>query len=309
MLGRNIQDTRRDGQDVEHAGLGQRGVDGLGRGVFGDDEPASRRLRAALVQIDGGGVIGQVGIVDAVAAHALALGPLAAQTGILAQAVGELLGLRDEHGQRLAVAQVEHGGRLGHGGAGGFVLGTCGLLLSTCTGRSFKCRGGVIERGPNLNSCLFIVGHDGNRVLGLGVERAGQQSVAGERGDRRRGKLGRAAQLADQRHGVVHKRQRRLGRICDHGGTGDGARVVQYGGGLGGAKIDKALVAGTLNHALGGLAGGGVDVYGHDACLPLACCRLALACLGKQLLPQGGVVQLPALKAPALAGGPRGAVG
>ena len=91
VLGRNIQDARRDGQNVEHAGLGKRGVDGLGRGVFGDDEPAARRLRAALVQVDGGGVIGQVGIVDAVAAHALALGPLATQTGVLTQAIGELL--------------------------------------------------------------------------------------------------------------------------------------------------------------------------------------------------------------------------
>ena len=141
------------------------------------------------------------------------------------------------------------------------------------------------------------------------MERAGQQSVAGERGDRRRGKLGRAAQLTDQRHGVVHERKRGLGGVCDHGSTGDGARVVQYGCGLGGAKIDKALVAGTLNHALSGLAGGGVNIHGHDACLALACCRLALACLGKQLLPQSGVVQLPALKAPALACGARGAVG
>ena len=91
VLGRNIQDTRRDGKNVEHTGLGKRGVDGLGRGVFGDDEPAARRLRAALVQVDGGGVVGQVGIVDAVAAHPLALGPLAAQAGILAQAIGELL--------------------------------------------------------------------------------------------------------------------------------------------------------------------------------------------------------------------------
>ena len=163
----------------------------------------------------------------------------------------------------------------------------------------------MIERGPNLNSCLFIVGHDGNRALGLGVERAGQQSVAGERGDRCRGKLGRAAQLTDQRHGVVNERKRGFGGVCDHGGTGDGARVVQHGGGLGGAKIDKTLVAGALDHALGGLAGGGVDVYGHNACLALACCRLALACLGKQLLPQSGVVQLPALKAPVVAGGAR----
>ena len=141
------------------------------------------------------------------------------------------------------------------------------------------------------------------------MERAGQQSVAGECGDRRRGKLGRAAQLTDQRHGVVHERKRGLGGVCDHGGAGDGARVVQYGCGLGGAKIDKALVAGALNHALGSLAGGGVNIRGHDACLALACCRLALACLGKQLLPQSGVVQLPALKAPALACGARGAVG
>ena len=55
------------------------------------------------------------------------------------------------------------------------------------------------------------------------------------------------------------------------------ARVVQYGGRFGSAKIDKALVTGALDHALGGLAGGGVDVYGHDACLALARCRLALA--------------------------------
>ena len=167
----------------------------------------------------------------------------------------------------------------------------------------------MVERGPDFDGRLLVVGHDGNRALGLGVERAGQQSVAGERGDRRRSELGRAAQLADQRHGVVHERKRCLGRIRDHGGAGDSACVVQYGCGLGGAKIDKALVAGALDHALSGLAGGGVNIHGHDACLALACCRLALAYLGKQLLPQSGVVQLPALKAPALACGARGAVG
>lgn len=113
---------------------------------------------------------------------------------------------------------------------------------------------------------------------------------------RRRGKLGRAAQLADQRHGVVHERKRGLGGVCDHGGTGDGARMVQHGGGLGGAKVDKTLVASALDHALGGLASGGVDVCGHDARLAFARCRLALARLGKQLLPQSGVVQLPASK-------------
>ena len=140
------------------------------------------------------------------------------------------------------------------------------------------------------------------------MERAGHKAVAGEGGDRRGGKLGRATQLADQRHGVMHKRQRCLGRIRDEGGTGDGARVVQYGGRFGGAKIDKALVAGTRNHALSGLACGGVSIYGNDARLALARCRLALACLGTQPLPQVGIMQLPALKAPALAGGARGAV-
>ena len=167
----------------------------------------------------------------------------------------------------------------------------------------------MVDRRPDFDGRLLVIGHDGDRALGLGAERAGQQSVAGERGDRRRGKLGRAAQLADERHGVMHERKRGLGGICDHGGTGDGACMVQHGGGLGGAKVDKTLVAGTLDHALGSLAGGGVDVYGHDARLALARCRLALARLGKQLLPQGGVVQLPALKAPALACGARGAVG
>ena len=148
VLGRNIKNTRRDGQDVEHAGLGKRGVDGLGCSVFGDDEPAARRLRAALVQVDGGGVVGQVGIVDAVAAHALALGPLAAQAGILAQAVGELLRLGNEHGQRLAVAQVERGGRFGHGGSGGFVVGFVGIRnlgLGIRAGRSLKRCSGVVE--------------------------------------------------------------------------------------------------------------------------------------------------------------------
>ena len=167
----------------------------------------------------------------------------------------------------------------------------------------------MVERGPDLDSCFLVIGHDGDGALGLGVERTGHEAIAGERGDRCRSELGRAAQLADERHGVVHERQLRLGSVRDDGGAGDSARMIQHGSGLGGAKIDKALVAGALDHALGGLAGGGIDVHGNDARLALARCGLALACLGKQLLPQGGVVQLPALKAPVLAGGARGAVG
>ena len=172
-------------------------------------------------------------------------------------------------GSGLPSPESRHGGRLGHGGGGAAfiigIVGICSLALSIRTGRSLKRRGGLVERGPDFDGRLLVVGHDGDRALGLGVERAGQQSVAGERGDRRRGKLGRAAQLTDERHGVMHERKRCLGRICDHGGTGDGARMVQHGGGLGGAKINKALVAGTFDHALGGLAGGGVNIHGHDA--------------------------------------------
>lgn len=184
---------------------------------------------AALVQVDGSGVIGQVGVIDAVAAHTLALGPLATQTGVLAQAVGELLGLGDEHGQRFAVAQVERGGRFGHGGSGSFVVGFVGIRnlgLGIRTGRSLKRCGGVVERRPNLNSRLLVIGHDGDGALGLGVERAGHEAIAGERGDRCRSKLGRTAQLADERHGVVHERQRRLGGVRDDGGAGNSARVI-----------------------------------------------------------------------------------
>ena len=167
----------------------------------------------------------------------------------------------------------------------------------------------MVKRGPDLDSRLLVIGHDGDGALGLGVERTGHKAVAGERGDRCRSKLGRAAQLADQRHGIVHERQRGLGGVRDDGGTGDNARVIQHGGGLGGAKIDKALVAGALDHALGGLAGGRINVHGNDARLALARGGLAFTSLGKQLLPQGSVVQLPALKAPALAGGARCTVG
>ena len=100
----------------------------------------------------------------------------------------------------------------------------------------------------------------------------------------------------------MHERKRSFGGVCDHGGAGDSARMVQYGGGLGGAKFDKALVAGTLDHALSGLAGGGVDVHGHDAHLALARCRLALARSARSCSHRAAVVQLPALKAPVLRG-------
>ena len=117
------------------------------------------------------------------------------------------------------------------------------------------------------------------------MERAGHKAIAGERGDRCRSEFGRAAQLADQRHGVVHERKRGLGGVCDYGGAGDSACMVQHGGWFGSAEVDETLVAGALDHTLGSLAGGGVDVYGHDARLALARRRLALARLGKQLFP------------------------
>ena len=84
-------------------------------------------------------------------------------------------------------------------------MSVCGLFLGICADRCFKCRGGVVERGPNLNSRLLVIGHDGDGARGLGMERAGHKAIAGKRGDRRGGKLGGAAQLADERHGIVHE--------------------------------------------------------------------------------------------------------
>lgn len=115
-------------------GPGQARVDGLGCGVFGNDEPAARRLRAALVQVDGGGVVGQVGIVDAVAAYALALGPLAAQARVLAQAVGELLGPGDEHGSGLPSPKSSVAA--GSGMEEAAVAHVRGLFLGVYAGRS-----------------------------------------------------------------------------------------------------------------------------------------------------------------------------
>ena len=117
VIGIDLQDARGEREDVEQARLGQGGIDLARCGVFGDDEPAPGRCGAALVQVDCRGVVGQVRVVNAVASHAFALRPLAAQLGDLAQAAGKLLGLGDEDGAGLAVAQVDEDG----GGGGGDV--------------------------------------------------------------------------------------------------------------------------------------------------------------------------------------------
>ena len=110
VVGVDLQDARSECEDVEQARLGQGGIDLARCGVFGDDEPAPGRCGAALVQVDGRGVVGQVRVVDAVASRAFTLSPLAAQLCDLAQAAGKLLGLGDEDGAGLAVAQVDEGG-------------------------------------------------------------------------------------------------------------------------------------------------------------------------------------------------------
>ena len=91
------------------------GVYGLGRRVLGDDEPAPRGLGCALKEIDGCGVVGQVGVVDAVAGDALARRPLAPQSRDLDEAAGKLLGLGHKDRDGLALANV-------YGGLGRAVL-------------------------------------------------------------------------------------------------------------------------------------------------------------------------------------------
>ena len=94
VLRQHVENARGDGEDVEHACLRECVVDGLGRGIFSDDEPtlglARRRGLGALEKVDRRRVVGQVGIVNAVAAHAFATRPFATGSRIFAQTIGEL---------------------------------------------------------------------------------------------------------------------------------------------------------------------------------------------------------------------------
>ena len=110
MLGGNVEYAGRDGEDVELARMRDFGVDGAGRRVFDDDEPASGCCRAAFIEIDGSGVIGQVGVVDAIAGDTFALRPAATQARDLDKAPCELLGGGDDERDGLPIAHVDGGG-------------------------------------------------------------------------------------------------------------------------------------------------------------------------------------------------------
>ena len=137
-------------------------------GILGNHEPAARGRGTAFVQVDGGGVIGQVGIVDAVAGDALALRPLAALLSDFAQTARELLGLGQHDGAGLTIAQVDGGGARGCDS-----LVVCGLGVLEVTLREFDERE---ELGP------LVVRHDGQATAG-GAEGLLEDVVAREDGD------------------------------------------------------------------------------------------------------------------------------
>ena len=93
-------------------------VDALGRGVLLDDKPASTLVAAArglarLVEVDGDGVVGEVCVVDAVAAHVFALRPLGAELRDFLETRRELIGRGDEHGDGRPVLEGDGGARRG----------------------------------------------------------------------------------------------------------------------------------------------------------------------------------------------------
>ena len=114
VLGADVQDARRDGQHVEEPHARERGVDGLRRGVLEDLQPAPPALArghelGALEEVDGDGVVGQVCVIDAVAAHVLAPRPLAPEPGDLRKARGELVAGGHQHGDPLTVGKGQLG--------------------------------------------------------------------------------------------------------------------------------------------------------------------------------------------------------
>ncbi|MNZ16763.1 hypothetical protein D3C78_337430 [compost metagenome] len=80
----DAQGLRNRCQGVEQTRLGFLRVDRTWRGVF-------LHVHPILIQVDGQGVLGHVGIVQAITADVVALGPLAQLLEVLLQAVGEHL--------------------------------------------------------------------------------------------------------------------------------------------------------------------------------------------------------------------------
>ncbi len=309
VIGIDLQDARGEREDVEQARLGQGGIDLARCGVFGDDEPAPGRCGAALVQVDCSGVVGQVRVVNAVASHAFALRPLAAQLGDLAQATGKLLGLGDEDGAGLAVAQVDEGGGGGGGDVGfdgvfrghGVLGGHVALSGADCA----VCRRKDGELG------FFVVRHDAQGTRGL-AEGADEQVIAGEghgghgaqhgadgvgpacASVQARGEVEHAGHFGDRRFGGVEEDEpaRFSAAACGHH---EFARdLIEVGLG----KDHAVGEAGGLEDAA--RAGDGVSgrVGGDDAGDAALCEFGAAIGLVEEFAPCGSVVLRPALEAP-----------
>ena len=99
-----------DRQHVEQAPARELGVHPTRGGVLGDLEPATRGL-GALVELDGDGVVGQVGVIDAVAGHVLATRPLGAEARHLREPAGKLVGGGHEHARAPAARKLNRGRR------------------------------------------------------------------------------------------------------------------------------------------------------------------------------------------------------
>ncbi len=309
VLGRNAEHHGCDGEHVEQAAVGQLQVNLLGRGVLLHHEPtavgvAAARVLARLVEVDGHGVVGQVGVVDAVAADVLALGPLGAQLGHLLQAGGKLVRGGHEHGDGGAVLERDGGARRGRGGVGG-----CGAGVSRAVGGAGSgcpgCARGCAGRPDFVHAQRGLVAAD-ERVVALrglkaqrGVEAApkadGGKPAAlrqgvGERGGVPQGRhlagellAAQPGEVADAERGHGLGARERTGKLA----CGDGLHLnVEAGGtkgaadGRGGAgtivERDDAQALGALGPGLGALVG-----------------------LGKQPVPGLGVVAEPVVKAPA----------
>ena len=120
MVGANAQNHGRQREDIIEAAARLVGVDGARRRVFCDMQVRiARGLARTSVHVDGGGIIRQVCIIDAIARHAFTARPLPTLLGNLAQTVGELLRGFLEHLHlmlRAAVGVRHHGlGKLRRG--------------------------------------------------------------------------------------------------------------------------------------------------------------------------------------------------
>ncbi len=308
ILGLHAEHGGGDGKHVKQATVGELEVDALGRGVLLHHEPAAVGVAAArgltcLVEVDGHGVVGQVGVVDAVAGDVLAACPLGAQLGDLLQACGELVGGGHEHRDGRAVLEGDGGAR--RGAAGGAALRHALVVVA----------GGGGGCGHLVDAQRGLVAAD-ERVVALGGRKAkrGVQAFAKADG----GEPAALRQGVSQRRGATKRchlageflaAQPRQVANAQRSGSGDAReRAVELGGG--GRRLYLNGKAGGAKGAADGRGGAGSVVERDNAQLLGArgAGLGALVGLGHEPAPRFGVVAEPAVKAPARAQKARGAV-